>query len=281
VLDGVSRAVAPGEIVGLVGASGAGKSTIARSIVGLARPDGGRVLFAGLELGAVSRGARKALRRRLHLVFQDPYDSLPPSMRVHQIVMEPLTIHGVGQASERRARVDAVLEAVELTPASRFVQRYPHQLSGGERQRVALARAIILQPALIVADEPTSMLDVSLRAELLTVMRRLRDSHAIAYLYITHDLALASVFCDRLLVLDQGRLVEEGPTARVLQQPVHPYTTALVDAARLLHLPARAPDSPSRPPLASSLGASPASAAPATLSAGGGRPIQLAEHDHV
>ena len=191
VLDGVSFAVGAGEAVGLVGGSGVGKTTIARLVVGLEQPDAGRILFEGREVWHERGEAMRAARQRVHLVFQDPYDALPPSMRVRDIVAEPLTIHGVGTRAERVARVREALEDAALTPADRFLDRYPQELSGGERQRVALARAVILRPRLIVADEPTTMLDMSLRLDLLALMKRLGRQHGISYLYITHDLALA------------------------------------------------------------------------------------------
>ena len=225
VLDGVTLTVDAGEAVGLVGGSGVGKSTLARLVVGLEQPDAGQIRFEGRDVWA---------RERIHLVFQDPYDALPPSMRVQDIVSEPLTIHGVGTRTERIARVRETLEETALTPADRFLQRYPQELSGGERQRVALARAIILRPRLIIADEPTTMLDLPLRLELLALMKRLGQHHAISYLYITHDLALARAFCDRLVILHEGHVVEEGPAAGVIERPTHPYTTRLVSAAAAL-----------------------------------------------
>ena len=178
VLDGVSLSVRAGEAVGLVGGSGVGKSTLARLVVGLEEPDSGRILFEGRDAWHSTGEAARTLRQRLHLVFQDPYDSLPPSMRVQDMVAEPLAIHGVGAPRERAARVRAVLEEVALAPADRFLRRYAHELSGGERQRVALARAIVLRPRLIVADEPTTMLDIWLRLELLALMKQLGQQHA-------------------------------------------------------------------------------------------------------
>jgi ABC-type glutathione transport system ATPase component len=234
VLDGVSLAVAAGEAVGLVGGSGVGKSTIARLVAGLDQPDAGQILFEGRDVWHDDAAMVRAARQRLHLVFQDAYDALPPSLRVQDIVAEPLTIHGVGTLAERSERVRDTLEEVALTPADQFLRRYPQELSGGERQRVALARAIILRPRLIVADEPTTMLDMPLRMELLALMMRLGQQHAISYLYITHDLALARALCDRLVILHEGRVVEEGPAADLIERPKHPYTTRLVDAARLL-----------------------------------------------
>jgi ABC-type microcin C transport system duplicated ATPase subunit YejF len=231
VLDGVSLAVGVGEAVGLVGGSGAGKSTLARLAVGLEQPDTGRILFEGRDVWRHGVEATRAARQRLHLVFQDPYDSLPPSIRVQDMVAEPLAIHGVGTRSERIERVRGALEDAALTPVERYLHRYSHELSGGERQRLALARAIVLRPRLIVADEPTTMLDMSLRLELLALMKRLGRQHAISYLYITHDLALARAFCDRLVILHEGHVVEEGPAADLIERPRHPFTMRLVNAA--------------------------------------------------
>ena len=247
VLDGVTLGVAPGEAVGLVGGSGAGKSTIARLVVGLERPDDGQVLFEGVDITHMRGSALRAARQRMHLVFQDPYEALPPSMRVSGVVGEPLAIHGIGTPAERLARVREALESASLTPVDRFLDRYPHELSGGERQRVALARAIVLHPRLIVADEPTTMLDVSLRLELLALMRRLGEQQGISYLYITHDLALARAFCDRLVILHQGRVVEEGTAAEVVERPQHPYTARLVGAA--VALPEFSPHPPTPSPV--------------------------------
>lgn len=231
VLDGVSFSVGAGEAVGLVGGSGAGKSTIARLVAGLEPADSGQILFEGADIVHQRGDALRAMRRRLHLVFQDPYDALPPTMRIRDVVAEPLTIHRIGTPTERLTRVCEALEAASLTPADRFLNRFPHQLSGGERQRVALARAVILHPRLIVADEPTTMLDVSLRLELLALMTRLGREQGISYLYITHDLALARAFCDRLLILNQGQIVEAGPSDQIIGRPEHPYTQRLVGAA--------------------------------------------------
>lgn len=232
-LDQVSFTVAAGETVGLVGGSGAGKSTVARLVAGLVVPDTGTIRVDGRDLAGLSRVQRRAVRRRVHLVFQDPYASLPPGRRVADIVAEPLVIHRVATGQERRRRVLHALAEVALSP-ERYATRFPHELSGGERQRVALARAVVLRPELIVADEPTAMLDASTRAGLLRLLAGLRELHGVAYLYITHDLALAEGFCDRLLVLCHGQVVEQGPTEEVLGRPSHPYTAALVDAVRQL-----------------------------------------------
>lgn len=239
-VEDVSLVVAAGETVGLVGGSGAGKSTLARAVAGLVEPDRGRILLDGADLTAASRAQQRRLRLAMHLVFQDPYASLPPTLPVAGIVAEPLVIHRLAGRAERRELIAEALAAVHLTPAERYLPRYPHQLSGGERQRVAFARALVTRPRLILADEPTQMLDASLRAELVDLLDELRDERGVAVLHITHDLALAQRSCDRLVVLQAGRLVEQGSTGVVLAGPRHPYTTALVDAARRLHLdPAR------------------------------------------
>jgi ABC-type glutathione transport system ATPase component/ABC-type dipeptide/oligopeptide/nickel transport system permease subunit len=229
-LSGVSFMVRPGEWVGLVGPSGAGKSTIARLAAGLDRPTTGRVVV-GRVSGSLRRADRRELARHVHLVLQDPYDALPPAMRVGAIVGEPLRIQGL---PVQREKIDAALEEVALSPASSYIDRFPHELSGGERQRVALARSLVLDARLIVADEPTSLMDASLRLELLGLMRRMTEARGTSCLYITHDLALAAPVCDRLLVIDRGRIVEEGPTALVLGSPRHATTAALVNAARML-----------------------------------------------
>ncbi len=227
----VSFQVAAGETVGLVGGSGAGKSTVARAVVDLVRPDRGRITFDGVDL----RADPPAVRRQVHLVFQDPYAALPATRTVAATVAEPLVIHRIADRSTRRELVVDALTAVHLTPVERYLPRYPHQLSGGERQRVAFARAVVTRPRLILADEPTQMLDASLRAGMADLLDELRARRGVAVLHITHDLALAQRSCDRLVVLHAGRIVEQGPTDAVLSRPDHPYTVALLDAARRLH----------------------------------------------
>ena len=229
----VSLRVEAGETVGLVGGSGAGKSTVARAVVGLVRPDRGRISFDGVDV----RRARHVLHRQVHLIFQDPYASLPPTRTVAATVAEPLVIHRLGNRHTRRATVSDALAAVHLTPVQRYLPRYPHQLSGGERQRVAFARALVTRPRLILADEPTQMLDAPLRAEIADLLDELRSEHGLAVLHITHDLALAQRSCDRLIVLCGGQVVEHGPTAALLSRPEHPYTAALLNAARAVSAP--------------------------------------------
>ena len=230
-LSGVDLEVAAGEIVGLVGGSGSGKSTLTRVMVGLVTPVTGRVLLDGDDVAAMTRAELRHRRRQLHLVFQDPYASLPPTMRVGRIVAEPLVIHRLG---DRDATVRAAMSAVHLDP-ERYLHRYPHQLSGGERQRVAFARALVTSPRVVLADEPTQMLDATLRMEIADLLEELRAVRGLAVLHVTHDLALAQRSCDRLVVLDRGRVVEQGTTAEVLAHPTDPYTAALVGAARRIH----------------------------------------------
>ncbi len=234
---GVSFGIAPGEILGLIGESGSGKTTVARAVMGLVRSATGSVRFEGREMLGLSERALRKVRRRLHLVFQDPYDSLHPGMRVREIVEEAMKIHRVGDRASREAAISAALEEVDLTPSSRFTGRYPHQLSGGQRQRVAVARAMVLDPALVLADEPTSMLDLSLRSGILEILKRHRDTHGTGYLFITHDLALARHLCDRVAVMLGGRLVELGPTEAVVATPLHPYTRMLLQAVEELAPP--------------------------------------------
>lgn len=224
--EDVDLEVREGEVVGLVGESGAGKSTIGRMILGLERPDSGEILFEGRELSVLSRRELRAVRRELHLVFQDPYQSLPEHLRVREVVAEPLRIHG-GQKVE--GRVHEALRGVGLEPA-RYAMRYPSELSGGERQRVALARAGVLQPRMVVLDEPTSMLDAELRKDLLESLEGLKEDLGVSYLCITHDLLLARALCDRLVVLDRGRVVEHGPTESIITEPKEAYTRQLVRA---------------------------------------------------
>lgn len=237
-LSGVSLTIEDGERVAVVGRSGAGKSTIARLATGLVRPVHGSVSVLERDLATVSRRDLRQLRRRIQLVFQDPYDSLHPGMRVAELVAEPLAIAGVGRA-ERRTAAAAALEDLGLRPAAQYVDRVPSSLSGGQRQRVAIARTLVAKPELIVADEPASMLDASLRATVASQILAVSDRVGSTLVFITHDLALARHVADRIVVLHAGSVVEDGPTERVLADPGHPETRLLLDAARQLESPAR------------------------------------------
>lgn len=228
---GVSFCIWPGEIYGLVGGSGAGKSTVARLLLRLVPATAGRVWVDGADILAMPARQLRRLRRKVQMVAQDPFQALHPAMTVRDLVAEPLVIHRLGSRAERDERVARALEAVALAPAARFLDRYAHDLSGGQRQRVAIARAMVLGPTLLVADEPTSMLDASVQMEILNVLRQLRDTTGLAALLITHDLAVARHVCDRVGVMRAGHLVEEGPVGQVIDHPAHEYTRALIEAS--------------------------------------------------
>ena len=227
--DDVSFSVDRGEVFVLAGESGSGKSTIAKLILRSIQPDSGKIFFEGEETSKSKRGLEK-IRMNCQMIHQDPYDSINPRMRVGEIVAEPLEIHSMGDKRARIKRVLEVLQEVKLEPAKQIIRKYPHMLSGGQRQRVVLARALALKPRVILADEPVSMLDVSVRAEILELMRQLQKKHEISFIYITHDLATARHFGQRIAVLYLGKIVEMGPVNEVLLSPKHPYTQALIDA---------------------------------------------------
>lgn len=229
-LDHVTFSAAKSEILGLVGESGSGKTTTALCVLGLIDPTHGEVLFNGQNVSSLAHSSRYLeLRRCMQMIFQDPYESLNPRQTVFQTISEPMEIHQLTKSlSEKEERVAAALEAVGLRPPETFFNRFPEELSGGQRQRVVIAGALVLNPQLLVADEPVSMLDVSIRAGVLNLLRQLRDEHNITILYITHDLGTTSYFTDRLAVMYLGRVVEIGPTAKVLDNPYHPYTRALI-----------------------------------------------------
>ena len=227
--DDVSFSLKEGEVFVLAGESGSGKSTIARLIMKAIEANSGKIIFEGQEIGNDSVSLEK-IRMSCQMVHQDPYDSINPRMKVFDIVNEPLEIHKVGNKEERRRHVIKALREVRLEPTEDIAKKYPHELSGGQRQRVVLARALVLKPKVIIADEPVSMLDVSIRAEVLELMEELQKNHNISFLYITHDLATARHFGQRIAILYLGKIVEMGSIDQVLLHPKHPYTQALLDA---------------------------------------------------
>ena len=226
-VDGVSFALNRGEMLALVGESGCGKTSTAQSVLRLIETSGGSIRFDGQEITGLSSKNLRPLRRRIQIVYQDPYESLDPRFRVGATIEEPLQVHGIGSKQERREEVKRALEVAGLTPPELYIDRYPHELSGGQRQRVAIAASLVLHPELLVADEPVSMLDVSVRAGILSILDELRDN-GLAVLMITHDLSTAAHYADRIAVMYLGRIVEEGPTPEVIENPQHPYTRALL-----------------------------------------------------
>jgi peptide/nickel transport system ATP-binding protein len=228
-VDGISFDLQRGEILALVGESGCGKTSIAHAVTRLVPTSGGSIVFRGQDITALSHRALRPIRAGIQMVFQDPYESLDPRQTVFDLVAEPLAIHGRAKAQDERRRVVlAALTDAGLRPAAEVAQRHPHHLSGGQRQRVAVASTMVLDPDVIVADEPTSMLDVSLRAGILRLILDLRDRRGVSCLFITHDLSLAWIVADRIAVVYLGRIVEIGPSADVIARPRHPYTKALV-----------------------------------------------------
>jgi oligopeptide/dipeptide ABC transporter ATP-binding protein len=229
-VDGVSFRLARGKVLGLVGESGSGKSTLANLLVRLERPTGGLIRIGDRDLAHLRGTELLLFRRQVQMVFQDPFASLNPRFTVRRTVEEPLVIHGIGTRGARLARAREALEEADLRPAELFLDRFPHQLSGGQRQRAAIARAIVLEPHVLVADEPVSMLDVSVRAGVLRLLRRLVERRSMSLVFITHDLSLIGQMCDDLAIMYQGRIVELGPALDVLARPLHPYTRALIAA---------------------------------------------------
>lgn len=229
-VDDINFHIEKGEIFGLAGESGSGKTTTGRAILRLVEPTGGKIYFQDEEITHLSKKEMKPLRRKMQIIFQDPYESLNPRMTVFDTVAEPLRVLEDFSEQEVSERVRKTLEDVELIPPEEFILRFPHELSGGQRQRIAVARAVILNPAFIVADEPVSMLDVSIRAEVLKLMLGLMKKYAVSILYITHDLALSRHICDRIAIMYLGKIMEMGLTDKIVFEPLHPYTNALISA---------------------------------------------------
>lgn len=229
-VDDVSFSINKGEVFSLVGESGCGKSTTGRLVVRLIEPTSGQIFFEQQNITKIEKGAFREYRRKLQIIFQDPYASLNPRMRVGQAVGQPLEIHHLQKGDQERKKVLEILQRVGLTPPEQFINLYPHQLSGGQRQRIAMARSLILNPEFIVADEPVSMIDVSLRTTIIDLMLELRKEFDLTYLFITHDLAIAKYISNRIAIMYLGKIVEMGDKNEIFSNPMHPYTQALLSS---------------------------------------------------
>jgi peptide/nickel transport system ATP-binding protein len=256
-VDGVDFQVTRGGSVAFVGESGCGKSSLARTLLGLHKPTRGEVIFDGRDLATLDRRQLREHRAKVGYVQQDPYGALPPFLDVRRLLAEPLIIHGVRSRQERERRIRAALEEVRLLPVDEFLNKFPHMLSGGQQQRVVIARALILQPAMVIADEPVSMLDASVRVEILTLLRDIQRARNLTLAFITHDLSTVRYFAQRIFVMYAGRIIEQAPVDELLAAPRHPYTKALLDAIpdpdpanalRLKEVPAGEPPSLLFPP---------------------------------
>jgi oligopeptide transport system ATP-binding protein len=256
-VDGIDFAIARGDTLGLVGGSGCGKTTTGRCILRLERPTGGAILYDGIDLATVERSVLRALRRRIQVVYQDPYSSLNPRMKIGEIIGEPIKVHGIEPDKRRRAaRVAELLALCGLDPS--FADRYPHEMSGGQRQRVGIARALALEPEFVICDEAVSALDVSIQAQIVNLLEDLRERLGLTYLFIAHDLSVVRHLCHRVAVMYLGRIVETAPTDEIFDNPLHPYTQALlasvpvpdpdVEAARAIRPVTGEVPSPINPP---------------------------------
>lgn len=229
-LDGVDFDLHPGEAISIVGESGCGKSTLAKTILALHRPSKGEIYFEGRKLSELDKAGMKEYRANVGYVQQDPYGAMAPFMTVQKILEEPMLVHGITDPAQRERRMRQVLEEVKLAPIEDILPKYPHQLSGGQQQRVVIARAMLLEPKLLVADEPVSMLDASVRVEILQLLRNLQRAHNLAIIYITHDLSTVRYFSERIFVMYGAKIVEKSGTRQLLEDPKHPYTKALLEA---------------------------------------------------
>ena len=235
-VDGVTFDIKSGETLGLVGQSGCGKTTTARSLCLLDPKTSGNVNFYNPEtksmesIDSINEEVMRIFRRNMQMIFQDPYESLNPRWTIKDIIKEPLDIHNIGSFSEREEAVVEILRTVGLTPPENYLARYPHEISGGQRQRVSIARALVMKPKFVVCDEPTSMLDVSIRISIMDLMINLAEDLDVSYLYITHDLAVARYMCDRIAVMYNGKIVELANSEELLQNPIHPYTKRLISS---------------------------------------------------
>ncbi|NJE48037.1 ABC transporter ATP-binding protein [Thermococcus sp. 9N3] len=229
-VDGISFEIARGEVLALIGESGCGKTTAGRTVLRLIEPTDGRIVFDGTEVTKLSQEELRPFRRRMQIIFQDPYSSLSPRMKIGDAIAHPLLVHGLAEKEEAKEIALKMLKRVGLTPEEEFYERYPHHLSGGQRQRVVIARAMILKPEFVVADEAVSMIDVSMRASILELLESFREEYNLSQLFITHDIAVGKLIADRIAVMYLGKIVEIGPTDEVLKNPAHPYTKALIDA---------------------------------------------------